>query len=86
MEQMKNDVSDYVNLLRRKKEIATEKLKARHCKEQLRNCTFIPSASSVCDPFVALHTARRYSASCQTFCNKAAQFLQLLFVFDSSSC
>jgi len=51
-----------------KKVKATQKLNALHCKEQLKS--FHSLWSSVCAPFVALHTWRRYSTSCQTFCNK----------------
>jgi hypothetical protein len=51
-----------------KKAMATEKLNAHHCKQQLKKF-FMPYASSVCAPFVALNTSR-HSTSCQTSCNK----------------
>jgi hypothetical protein len=60
-------VSDYVKFIG-KNVIATRKLNAHHCKEQL--IFFIPYASSVCAPFVALYTSRRYSTSCQTLCDE----------------
>jgi hypothetical protein len=51
-------------------------------KSSSRRISFIPDASSVCASFVALHTSRQYSTSCQHFAVKADQFLQLLFIFD----
>jgi hypothetical protein len=63
-----NDESDYVHKFIGKKVMATQKLNAHHCKENLS--FFILHESSVCASFVAVCTSRQYSTSCQTFCSK----------------
>ena len=48
--------------------------------------SFTPKTSSKQASVVALHTSTRYSTLRQTFCNKGCSFLQLLFLFNLSSC
>jgi hypothetical protein len=47
-----------------KKAVATQKLISHHCKKQLKLFFLILYESSIYTPFVALHTSRRYSTSC----------------------
>jgi hypothetical protein len=49
--------------------IATQKINSHYSKEQLKN-SFTAYENPISAPFFVPNTSRRYSTSCQTFCNK----------------
>jgi hypothetical protein len=80
-----NDVSDYINLFV-KEVTAIQKLNSHHCKEQLKKFFSSPLQLQYVLHLLPCTHQDDIRLRDEHFAIKADQFLQSLFVFESSSC